>query len=179
VIIPVVEALISAILIREGWPKYTNDPADHGGPTKGGITIPDLELFREKRCTAVDIENLTEDEVRAIYRFQYITHWKFDQIPDPWAQEFIIDTGVLQGQGTAAKMLQAVLGVPQDGNLGPTTFASLSLALVDHAKFEKELVRARMHLLLDAMVSDVAITLRQTTNLKWRHGWWNRVCDFL
>lgn len=174
-----IDALITATLVREGWPAYTNDPADHGGPTKGGITIPDLEKKRERRCTAADIQNLTEAEVREVYLEQYVTEWKFDHISDPWVQEFVIDTGVLQGQGTAAKMLQRVLHVPVDADIGPTTLATLTMALHDPKALRNALIQEREHLLLDAMCTDIPVLQRQTTNLRYRHGWWNRVCGFL
>ena len=38
------EQVITDILRREGWPKYTNRAADKGGPTKGGITLETLEI---------------------------------------------------------------------------------------------------------------------------------------
>lgn len=173
------DSLITEILKREGWPKYSNDPADHGGPTKGGITLKDIEDCRHKKCTAEDVQNLEESEARSIYLYKYVLKHKFDQIYDSWVQEFVVDTGVLQGQQEAAKMLQSVLNVPQDGILGPVTFASLSIAMRKPIVLKDSLIRARMHLLLDDMVAEIPVEIRQSTNLKWRHGWWNRVADFL
>lgn len=175
--IPQIVAVIDGVLVREGWPKYTNDPFDHGGPTKGGITLKTLSKYRGRKCTPEDIQNLAEPEVRAIYEAMYVTDWHFETISDAWVQNFVIDTGILSGQQTAAMMLQAVLHVPQDGDLGPTTFASLTMALVRPKALYLDLIRARMHLLLDAMVSEIPVAQRQSTNLKWRHGWWNRVAD--
>lgn len=174
-----IDELLTEVLEIEGWPKYTNDPADHGGPTKGGITLAVLSAWRKKKCTAKDVQELQEPEARAIFAARYVYDWKFDLITDAWVQWFVVDTGVLQGQEKAAKMLQGVLHVPADGKIGPVTLASLSMAVRQPARLRKALIRERMHLLLDAMVADVAIELRQTTNLKWRHGWWNRTCDFI
>lgn len=175
-----IDQQIDAILVREGWPKYTNRSTDRGGPTKGGITLETLRAWRKSRSiTADDVKNLQESEVRAIYEFEYLRRWKFDLIADDWVREFVVDTGVLQGQETAAKMLQAVLGVPQDGKIGPTTIKTLNSALDDQPRLKKRLIRARMHLLLDVMVLDQSIVERQTTQLANRHGWWNRVADFM
>jgi len=171
--------LIGELLVREGWPVYTNDPSDHGGPTKGGITLADLSAWRKKKCTAKDVEALEEPEARAIYVKKYILDPKFDGITDAWVLEFVFDTGVLQGQGEAARMLQQVLGVAQDGDIGPTTLAALQNALRNPRRLHLSLIRARMHLLLDDMVFLIPAEQRQTTNLKYRHGWWNRVADFM
>lgn len=171
--------LISEVMVREDWPTFSNDPADRGGPTKGGITLETLKAWRGGKATIADLKALDEPEARLIYAKLYITDWKFDKIPDPWVQEFIVDMGVLQGQGTAAQVLQAALDVPADGDIGPVTLASLQMALRQPARLRKKLIRERMHRLLDAMVVGVSKELRQTTNLKWRHGWWNRTCDFI
>lgn len=171
------DQIIDEVLVREGWPKYTNLPGDKGGPTRGGITLKTLSAWRNRPCTADDVQNLQAPEIREIYTYEYATKWKFDMIPDAWVKDFIIDTGILQGQPTAAKMLQSVLGVPEDMKLGPTTFAALNMALEDHRRLKKALIRKRMHLLLDAMVTEIPLHLRTETNLRWRHGWWNRVCD--
>lgn len=176
--------IFTGILKREGWPKYTNDPIDKGGPTKGGITLETLKKWYKKTkpstaVTAEDVKALTERDVRAIYQQMYVKDWRFDSIPDEWVKVFVVDTGVLQGQGEAAKMLQRVLHVPQDAIIGPTTLASLMDALVNPVRLKTLLIQERMHLLLDDMVAQISMEERQTTNLKYRHGWWNRVCEFL
>jgi len=174
------DALIDLVLVREGWPKFTNDPADHGGPTKGGITLADLqEWFGSTELTAAHVEALDEPTARAIYTKRYITDWHFDLVGDDWVQDFLVDTGVLQGQENAVHVLQGALSVPVDGDIGPVTLASLTLALRQPRRLRKALIRERMHRLLDAMCVGVPKEMRQTTNLKWRHGWWNRVADFL
>ena len=41
--------IISAILVREGGGRYTDVPADRGGPTKYGITQAALAEYRATR----------------------------------------------------------------------------------------------------------------------------------
>lgn len=174
--------VIDALLVREGWPTYTNDPADRGGPTKGGITLADLSEWRGHPCTAADVEALGEAEVRLIYQKKHIERWKFDELTDPWVFDFITDIAILQGEPMACHVLQGTLNVPVDGDIGPTTLASLEMALRDPVRLRRDLIRERMHHLLDAMLAGdppVPIEIRQTTNLKYRHGWWNRTCDFI
>jgi len=175
----VIDRAVDAILVREDWPTYTDDPADRGGPTKGGITLARLSESRGRPCNIEDLQALEEPEARSIYQKEYITDWKFDTIPDEWVFNFIVDTAVLQGEAAACHVLQGTLDVTADGDIGPVTLASLTLALQNPRRLRRALVRERMHHLLDAMVVGVPVPLRQTSNLKWRHGWWNRVCDFI
>jgi lysozyme family protein len=170
---------VDALLVREGWPAFTNDPADRGGPTKGGITLQDLSEQRGCVCTIADLQAMEEPEAREIYSHKYIVVPKFHTLPDEWVFNFIADTAVLQGESMACHVLQGTLNVPMDGDIGPVTLASLALALQDPARLRKALIRERMHHLLDAMVVGVPVELRQSSNLKWRHGWWNRTCDFI
>ncbi len=71
--------IISDILRREG-DRYTNHPADRGGPTKYGITLLTLAAYRDAMnaggehpsATAADVERLTEVEARAIYSIVFL-----------------------------------------------------------------------------------------------------------
>lgn len=171
------EQMLAAIGEDEGWPRYTDDGADHGGPTKGGITLQDLERHRGRSCTVADLQALEWPEAAELYTKWYITDWGFEAIDDEWVQYFVVDTGILQGQPEAAMMLQRVLGVEEDADVGPLTLAAF------HAKNSPELrlalVRERMHLLLDDMVYEIPSATVRSSNLHWRHGWWNRVADFI
>lgn len=101
---------IGALLIREGWPRYTNHPDDNGGPTKGGITLATLSKWRKRPCTAADVEALTIDEVRAIYEHEYVAKPGFNRIRDRDLRELVIDCGVLHGVDDADAWLRAAMG---------------------------------------------------------------------
>jgi len=169
--------LLDRVLEEEGWPTFTVDPADHGGPTKGGVTLRDLERHRGRACSVAELQALEEPEARAIFTKQYITDWNFERIEDDWVRAFVVDTGILQGQPEAAMMLQRVLGVDQDASIGPVTLAAAEAC--DAHLLRRALLRERMHLLLDDMVYEIPSTTVRSSNLHWRHGWWNRVADFL
>jgi lysozyme family protein len=129
--------IISEIIRVEGL-SYTNNPSDLGGPTKGGITLETLTRWRQKPCTAADVENLTEAEIRLIYHNKYIVQPKFDlvrQITEPVAVE-LIDTGVNMGPEVAAQFLQRILNafnkqgtlypdLAVDGSIGDQTLEAL------------------------------------------------------
>lgn len=134
----ILTSLIDGILAREGWPMYTDDPADSGGPTKGGITQATLAAWRGHPVTAEDVQRLTESEARSIYLERY---WKapgFQRVAalDQDLAEELADTGVNMGQATAIRFLQRFLtafndrgriypDLAVDGVLGPVTLEAL------------------------------------------------------
>ena len=54
-----IDDLITEIMKAEGWDKYTNDPADRGGPTKWGITLKAWSEYHGLDLTAEDIQAIT------------------------------------------------------------------------------------------------------------------------
>lgn len=161
-----IDRLIDGILDAEGWPKFTNDPNDRGGPTKGGITLETLGAWRGKPVTAADVEALTGPEVRAIYRQEFVVGPGFDKIGDADVRFYVVDAGVLHGPGWAARRLQEVAGVAPDGVVGPVTLAAVNA----------DDLGAKLNLLFAARrvrkVVDIAV--RDPSQLKWLRGWINR-----
>ena len=169
--------IITDIIRREGT-TYTNDPTDHGGPTKYGITLRDLRTWRQSVAVhPEDVEQLTEAEARDIYRARYIEQPGFDKIADEWLCAFLVDTAVLQGPRNAVKFLQRALGVERDGLLGPVTLAALETAQVQPLR--KAVLRERIQHLIACAVVDVPPEIVSSTNLKFLRGWLNRVTSFL
>lgn len=119
--------IISAIIVREDS-GFTNRAADRGGPTKFGITLDTLSRWRGHQCTALDVENLQEDEARMIYEHVYIDEPKFELVEDEGVRVQAIDWGVTSGPATAIKALQQLVGVNKDGVLGPATAAAVNAA---------------------------------------------------
>ena len=170
------DEIIDGIVRREGS-RFTNDPADHGGPTKFGITLRDLREWRhDPNLRADDVEALEEDEARAIYRARYIEGPGFLAIADDWLRAFIVDAGVLQGPRNAVKFLQRALNVPSDGVLGPVTLAALAGADLTHLR--RAVLRERVQHLLACALVDVPPDVVSSTNLKFLRGWMNRVATF-
>ncbi len=118
-----IDALIDDILVREGG--FVDHPADRGGPTHYGITQATLSRWRQQPVTVQDVQALTLEEARAIYRHDYIERPGFLRIPDERLRALLVDWGVHSGPQTAIRALQRVLGVRLDGVLGPQTLASL------------------------------------------------------
>lgn len=162
--------IIDGILEREGGGKYTDKPADYGGPTRWGVTRATLQQWRGKPVSSEDVAALTELEARAIYRNLFIIRPRFDQIHDPKLRVLVIDTGVNHGPEAAVAMLQRALGVPDDGVFGPKTWAALSAATPArvYARMCAERVRSYGRLIT-----------RKPSQAVFAAGWANRVAAFI
>lgn len=109
--------LIDEIILREGG--FVNDPDDSGGRTIYGISErAHPELWKDGPPSY--------ETARKVYEQAYILAEKFDQIPDPWLRDQVIDYGVTSGPDTATRLLQEVLGVKVDGVIGPQTLKAIN-----------------------------------------------------
>jgi lysozyme family protein len=101
-------AMAFVLYIEEG---YIEDDAGHG-PTNFGIN--------SASHPGVDVKALTEPEAVEIYRTEYWTPLSLDDLPVGLAVA-VCDGAVNHGQVTSVKLLQAALGLPADGLVGPIT----------------------------------------------------------
>src|SRR5689334_12674244 len=109
---------IDDIIKREGGSEATNDPSDSGGRTQYGIS-------ENAHPEAWADGKVTYDEARSIYEKVYILARHFDQVKDLWLQHQVVDFGVTHGSATAARLLQQLVGVVADGEVGPKTIAAI------------------------------------------------------
>lgn len=134
---------LSAVLKDEGG--YVDNPSDPGGATNMGITRMTLAAWRKvvpyTSLPKSAVKALTPAEAGDIYRANYWNAIKGDQLPDG-LDYAVFDFAVNSGPGRAAKVLQSVLGVTADGQIGPETLAAASRANV--AKVINELCDERM-----------------------------------
>ena len=111
------------VLLHEGG--YANHPKDPGGETNRGVTKAVYDAYRRTRGRPVQsVKFITDDEVKAIYKFQYWDRVQGDFLPRG-LDYAVFDYAVNSGVGRAAKHLQAVLGVPQDGVIGAVTLSAI------------------------------------------------------
>lgn len=141
----------------------SNDPQDPGGLTYEGISKKsNPELFKNGLPT--------DAQVRAVYLAKYVQGPGFDKITDKQLQAQLIDFGVNSGTYIAITYLQKVLGVAQDGILGPTTLAALSKAHSDDINTALAIERIKM---IGRLVE------KNPSQLKFLNGWLSRCCEFL
>ena len=89
-----------------------NNPKDPGGMTKYGIS--------KRAYPELDIEKLTPEDAREIYRTDYWDKIHGHLLPWPLCL-FVMDAAVNQGVAPAVEMLQKTLGVKVDGVMGIVT----------------------------------------------------------
>ena len=115
------DAAIRKILAHEGG--YVNDPKDSGGPTNKGITLATFRRYINRGGTIADLKALTTAQAIAVYKRQYWDAVQADALPSG-VDYAVADFAVNSGPSRAAKYLQAVVGVVQDGRIGPATIAA-------------------------------------------------------
>lgn len=116
------------VLKHEGG--YVNHPADPGGATNLGITIGTakrygVDMDGDGDTDIIDVKKLTPAAAAKIYKGEYWDKVAGDLLP-AGLDYAVFDFAVNSGTKRAAQFLQAVLGVAQDGAIGPKTLAALN-----------------------------------------------------
>lgn len=109
---------VDMIFKHEGG--FVDDPADPGGATNMGITHGTLAAWRGAPVSREDVQNLTREEAREIYRTQYWNALSCDALP-VGVDLVVFDFGVNAGVSRSAKLLQRLVHVDPDGEVGPIT----------------------------------------------------------
>lgn len=145
-----IEQYLEELIKREGG--YVNNPADRGGATKYGIT----EAVARTNGFKGNMKDLPLDVAKAIYKKQYWTAPRFDQVNilSSAVAEELLDTGVNCGINFAKPLLQRALNLLNnqgkagyadlkvDGVYGSNTLGALKTYLAKRGKEgEKVLVR--------------------------------------
>lgn len=110
-----------------GWADHPKDP---GGATMKGVTLAAFRRFVKPNGTKADLRNITDQQLATVYRKHYWDVVKADQLPDG-LDYAVFDYAVNSGPERAAKHLQVVLGVAQDGLIGPATLAAANRQSAD------------------------------------------------
>ena len=109
---------ISVVLEHEGG--YVNHPDDPGGRTNMGITQKVYEEYLNRPVTEEEMKNIKIEDVQTIYKTNYWDKVKGDNLPS--GVDFcVFDWAVNSGVSRASKALQKIVGVKEDGVIGPVT----------------------------------------------------------
>src|SRR5574337_666905 len=126
---------------------YSDDPDDKGGPTKYGVTIYDWKKYgydvnKDGKIDADDVKAITIEDAERIAKIEYWDVVQGDDINSQSVAEFIADWAYNSGVRTAVKRVQRLLGLTDDGILGPITLKSINSAdphvLFDRLKAARE-----------------------------------------
>lgn len=118
---------LQLVLKHEGG--WSDHPKDPGGATMKGVTLSNFRKFVKPGGTKDDLRKITDDQIATVYRRYYWDRVAGAELPDG-VDYAVFDFAVNSGPDRAAKYLQAIVGVPEDGKIGPATLKA---------------VRARMH----------------------------------
>lgn len=107
------DAAFERVIGHEGG--LSDDPQDPGGLTKYGIS--------KRAYPNEDIEKLTLDRAKEIYRRDYWDRIQGDQLP-AWIAGQVFDAAVNSGVRQAGMWLQQAVGARPDGIIGAQTIAT-------------------------------------------------------
>lgn len=123
-----------AILIgHEGG--FARTPSDSGDWTGGIVGVGKLNGtawgISAASYPTIDIEHLTQDQAKAIYRRDYWAPIHGDDLPAPLAL-LVFDAAVNNGVTHAAQWLQTAVGVAADGQIGQVTMRAVNAYIATH-----------------------------------------------
>ena len=108
---------------------FTDDPSDNGGATMIGVTIGTYRSYcrykGQKAPSVQDLKAMPYKVWRDIVHTMYWNKWKADTIEDQSVANMVVDWVWHSGAGTI-KRVQGLLGVTQDGIVGPKTVSKLN-----------------------------------------------------
>ena len=160
------------LLIYEGG--YVDNPNDKGGPTKYGVTLANWIKYgydkdNDGDIDKVDLKTITVEDASKIAKKYYWDNVKGDLINSQSVAEFIADWAYNSGTSTAIKKTQKLLGLIDDGIIGPKTLLAINSA---DPKTLFERLKASRTAFVRAIVEN---NPKQGVFLK---GWENRINSF-
>jgi lysozyme family protein len=141
-----IDKLLPFILKWEGG--FVNDPTDKGGQTNKGVTIATWRQVGYDKdgdgdIDVDDLKKLTVEDVRnRVLKPHYWDRWCGDLIHDQRIANILVDWVWCSG-AWGIKIPQRILGVEQDGKVGPRTLEAVNRRFDPDVLFDK-LFQARV-----------------------------------
>lgn len=118
------ERCLAITLAHEGG--WADHPKDPGGATMKGITIGVYAQFKGRKVTKDELRNISDVDLRTIYRRNYWDKVKGDDLP-AGLDLVAFDGAVNSGPSRGARWLQHGVGALPDGKIGPETVRSATV----------------------------------------------------
>lgn len=124
------DALAAVLKHEGGWADHPRDP---GGATMKGVTLTSFRKYVKPKATKNDLRKISDEQIETVYRRHYWDAVRGNELP-PGVDYSMFDFGVNSGPSWSIKFVQKIVGVAQDGRIGPVTLAAI------HSVPAKELV---------------------------------------
>lgn len=118
----------NSMLKHEGG--FVNHPSDPGGMTNLGVTKKVWDEWTGGNADEKEMRSLTPDKVAPLYKKRYWDAVKGNDLPSG-LDLCVFDCAVNSGVYRAVRILQRILGVKEDGIIGPVTVAATTSIPVD------------------------------------------------
>lgn len=112
-------------IVRKWEGGWSNNPNDMGGCTMSGVTIATFRSVYGSGKTCSDLRRLTEDQWNHIFKKKYWDRWRADEIRNQSIANLLVDWLWTSGVW-GIKYPQRILGVADDGLVGPRTIAAIN-----------------------------------------------------
>lgn len=117
--------------VEGGFQKVATDPGNWTGGSVGSGYLKGTKYgISAAQYPSLDIESISADEARLIYRRDYYDRYKLRRLPRPLVLP-VLDAVIHEGPLPAISRLQRLVGVQPDGILGPVTAHALSTTTID------------------------------------------------
>lgn len=122
---------IPVVLRHEGG--LVNNPNDPGGITNFGVSLRWLkskglagDIDHDGDVDANDIKRMTVDEAKDFYKRFWWDAYRYEFVQAQMVATKIFDAAVNMGAPRAHKLAQGVVGLTQDGIIGPKSLAEIN-----------------------------------------------------
>jgi lysozyme family protein len=163
------KAFAAFVLDKEGG--FVNDKLDKGKATNMGVTIATFKSQgydndHDGDIDVADLRLMTKVQATEILKKAYWNKVNADLIKDQSTANMIVDWYWCSG-GWGAKIPQRILGLKEDGVLGPKSIAAINAA---GPIFADNLYKARFKFLHDIVIDN-------PSQKRFINGWINRLND--
>lgn len=148
---------------------FANDPDDAGGATMCGITLATYRAYCRRKGypapTVFSLRNITYERWRDVLKTLFWDRWKADEIKSQAIANILVDWVWTSGV-YGIKIPQRLLGVSQDGIVGPKTIAAVNAS--NQAELFSQIHEARIRFVED-------IVRRRPSQQRFIKGWKRRI----